>query len=151
MSQTYGDLFNNAAALFPIMVLTKAISFRSRAARDWERPVHLVHIGAVGLGEAAALLGAGWRSDDRRLALLVAALLAVAGITLGIDLWKAAHARIAGGGGPAAPDQVPMPPQQRARLHERHAGLVCGFEPKKASNFSSVSTSPTIFFTNAGV
>ena len=94
MSQTYGDLFNNAAALFPIMVLTKAISFRSRAARDWERPVHLVHIGAVGLGEAAALLGAGWRSDDRRLALLVAALLAVAGITLGIDLWKAAHARI---------------------------------------------------------
>jgi hypothetical protein len=98
----YSDFFNAALALFPLMVLTKTISFRNRPSTErpseadkfWRRQFrlpaagHSVHVVLATAGEIAAIIGIWGQTKGVAAARVVAMLLIFAAIPLVIELLR---------------------------------------------------------------
>ena len=96
MTETnYGDFFNAALAVFPILVLTKTVSFRSRPSTErvedgkfWRRQFrlpaagHILHVLLATAGEITAIIGIWGQTKGIATARIVAGLLLFAAIPL---------------------------------------------------------------------
>jgi hypothetical protein len=106
----YGNFFNAALALFPILVLTKTVSYRSRRTSPGEQisgnvqqtsrnarslasfikkpgPAgHVVHVIAATVGEIVAIIGIWGQTKGVLIARIVALLLILAAIPLVLEL-----------------------------------------------------------------